>query len=116
MEKEIICVICPSSCRITVKGRGKEIESVEGYTCNRGKEYAVNEFIAPVRTLATTMKASGYVSPVIAVRSDRPVPKELQFECMKVIREQEVTAPFEMGRVVIRNILGTGANIILTNC
>ena len=38
MKKEIICVVCPSSCHITVEGEGEDIRKVEGYTCNRGKE------------------------------------------------------------------------------
>lgn len=116
MEKEIICVVCPSSCRITVTGDGKTIGNIEGYTCNRGKEYAKNEYLAPVKTLSTTMKAEGYVSPVIAVRSNRPVPKDMQFDCMEVIRKETARAPFEMGKIVVENILGTGADIILANC
>lgn len=116
MEKEIICVVCPSSCHVTVKGEGKTVESVTGYTCSRGKEYAINEFAAPVRMLSTTVKAIGYVSPVIAVRSDKPIPKELQFACMDVIRSTKVEPPFEVGCIVISNILDTGANIILANC
>lgn len=116
MEREIICVVCPSSCHIKVTGEGKEITDITGYGCKRGIEYATNEFIAPVRTLTTTMKAVGYVSPIIAVRSDKPIPKEKQFECMEVIRKAEAEAPFEVGKVVIENILGTGANIILANC
>ena len=116
MKKEIICVVCPSSCHITVEGEGEDIRKVEGYTGNRGKEYAASEFAKPVRMLSTTVKASGYVSPVIAVRSNRPIPKELQFACMDVIRNTEVKAPFKVGRVVIENILDTGADIILANC
>lgn len=116
MEKEIICVVCPSSCHITVTGEGKNITDIHGFSCRRGKEYAENEFVAPIRTLATTMKAEGYVSPIIPVRSNKGIPKEKIFDCMEVIRNTKVEAPFEMGRVVIKNILDTGVDIILANC
>ncbi len=115
-EKEIICVICPSSCHITVKGNGKEIREIEGYTCKRGEEYARNEYIAPVRTLTSTVKARGYSCPIISVRSDRPIPKEKIFAAMDIIRKTEVEAPFYVGKVVVENILETGANIVLSNC
>lgn len=114
-EKEIICVICPSSCRITVKGDGKNISAITGYTCSRGKEYAQNEYIAPKRTLTTTVKAEGYTCPIIAVRSDKPMPKEKMFDAMEEIRKVTAKPPFAVGKVVIENILDTGVNIVLAN-
>lgn len=116
IEKEIICVICPSSCHIKVTGEGNHVESVSGYTCNRGKEYATTEFVAPKRTLTTTVRAKGYVTPVIPVRTDKPVPKESMMECMDILNGIVVEAPFEVGRVVVENILDSGANVVLCNC
>ena len=69
IEKNIICVICPSSCKVCVKGDGQNVESITGYNCERGREYAQQEYTDPKRTLTTTMKAEGYTCPVIAVRS-----------------------------------------------
>jgi len=114
-EKEIICVICPSSCHVKVKGEDGKIVSMEGYTCKRGKEYAEKEFTAPVRILTSTVKAVGYTCPVIAVRSREPIPKGMMMEAMEEIRKVEVKAPFTIGRVVIENILGTGTDIVLSN-
>lgn len=114
-EKEIICVVCPSSCHIKVSAEDGDIKEITGFTCKRGKEYARNEYLAPVRTLATTAKAKGYVSPVISVRTDKPVPKEKIMDCVEEIRKIEVTEPFYVGKVVIEDILGTGSNIILSN-
>jgi len=62
------------------------------------------------------MQAEGYVSPIISVRSSRPMPKEKQAACMEVIRKEIVKPPFDMNRVVIENILETGVDIVLTNC
>jgi len=115
-EREIICVICPSSCHVKVKGEKGKIESIEGYTCKRGKEYAEEEFIAPKRILTSTVKAVGYTCPVIAVRSEKPIPKELLLPAMDEIRKVEAKPPFVIGKPVIENILGTGVNIVLSNC
>ena len=51
MRKEIICTVCPIGCHILAEGTKEEITSIEGYTCNRGKEYGTREFLHPVRIL-----------------------------------------------------------------
>lgn len=116
IEKDIICVVCPSSCRIHVCGDASKVTEMTGYTCKRGMEYAKDEFLAPKRTLATLVKANGYTAPVIPVRSSGAVPKELIFECMDEIKKAYADPPFYMGKVVIENILGTGVDIVLSNC
>ena len=114
-EKEITCIICPSSCRIAVKGTETDIESIKGHSCERGIEYATTEFLAPKRNLTATVKAIGYKAPIVSVRTSKPIPKDMQMECMEIIKNIEVEAPFEIGRVVYQNILGTESDIILTN-
>lgn len=115
IEKEIVCVICPSSCRITVKGDGRNVTEVTGYTCKRGLEYAANEYATPVRTLTTTVKAEGYTCPVINVRSNKAMPKEKVFDAMEEIRKVVATPPFYVGKPVVENILDTGVDIVLAN-
>ncbi|MCQ2449441.1 MAG: DUF1667 domain-containing protein [Clostridia bacterium] len=112
MKKEIICTVCPTGCTITVEGEGSNISSIEGFTCPRGKQYAENEFIAPVRILTSTAKISGTKCPLIAVRSKTPVPKDKLFDCMEEIRKLNLTAPVKTGDVLIANVCGTGVDIV----
>lgn len=114
-EKTITCTICPSSCCIIVKGTEDSIESIEGYICRRGAEYAEAEYLHPERNLTAIVKAKDYKTPVVSVRTSKPVPKDKQMECMHILRELEVEPPYEIGRVILENILGTGSDIILTN-
>jgi len=51
MKKEIICTICPNSCRIEVEYEGFKILSIDGAKCKKGEEYVKNEIINPVRVL-----------------------------------------------------------------
>ena len=44
MKKEIICTVCPIGCHILAEGTKEEITSIEGYTCNRGKEYGEDPY------------------------------------------------------------------------
>ena len=112
---EFSCIVCPSSCRVKVTADGDRILAIEGNACKRGEEYATNEYLAPVRTITSTVRAIGYKTEVIAVRTDKPVPKDRIFQCMEEIRKVTVEAPFDIGRVVIENILGTGCNVVLSN-
>ncbi|MGI6402858.1 MAG: DUF1667 domain-containing protein [Oscillospiraceae bacterium] len=113
-EKNIICTICPIGCHITVRGEDQVVHSIEGNQCLRGEEYARNEFIQPMRILTTTVKVEGGDTPLLPVRSDRPVPLEKLMECMEVIKEVSVSKPVNRYQVIIPNILGTEANIVAT--
>ncbi len=114
MKKEIICTVCPMGCRITVEGEGEKILSLTGNTCKRGEEYASAEFCHPVRILTTTMKTDSEKTPLVPVRSEKPLPKEKIMDCMAVIRNQEAKIPVHMYDILVENICGTGINIVST--
>ena len=112
MTRELTCIVCPKGCTLRVELEGKEVISVSGHTCRRGEEYAKAECIAPMRTLTTTAPlAEGGVIPV---KTDRAVPKELLFSCMQEVNALRVPSGLPLGSVVLENILGTGANVVLT--
>ena len=113
--RNIICVVCPRGCEGTVTADENGIREIKGFTCARGEVYAEKEFTAPERTLTSTVRAEGYKSPVISVRSAKPIPKEKLIEAMAVFKDVTVTAPFTMGRVIVPDILGTGVDIVLSN-
>lgn len=114
MKKEIICTVCPRGCRITVEGEGDTILSVEGYACKRGLEYGSAEFAHPVRILTTTVKMAGVDNDLLPVRSTAPIPKEKIIDCMDVIRSVEAALPVSRYDVIVRDICGTGVDIVAT--
>jgi len=77
-------------------------------------EYGWNESTNPVRMLTTTIQIDGGKLPVVPVKSNKPLPKDLLFECMNVIRKVQLKAPVRAGEVVIKNILNTGVDIVTT--
>jgi len=115
-KQEIICVTCPTGCRITVLADKEEIKEITGFECKRGEAYAINEYLHPKRILTSTVKAIGYVAPVISVRTSTPIPKDKLFDCMREIRKIVVSEPFYDGKVIVENFLDTGADLILSNC
>lgn len=114
MEKEITCIICPIGCIIRVCGEGEAIASIEGHTCKRGETYARAEFRHPERILTSTAKVEGAKVPLVPLRSNKPLPKEKQMDCMKEIAALSLRAPIKRYDLLIANILGTGVDIVAT--
>ena len=114
MKKEIICTICPMGCHITVEGENDTVTSITGNTCKRGEQYASTEFAHPVRILTSTIKTDCEKHPLVAVRSEKPVPKEKMMECMDEIRKCRAVTPIHVYDVLIENVCGTGINIVAT--
>ena len=112
VKRELTCIVCPMGCRLTVSLDGGKVCEVIGNTCPRGKQYAIDECIHPMRTVTSTARASD--GGMIAVKTDRAIPKELMFDCMREINRVTVVLPARIGDIVIENLLGTGANVIVT--
>ena len=108
----LTCIGCPLGCAVTVTLNGGEIEEITGYTCKRGLEYARTEVLAPVRTVTSTVRVRGGKSPVVAVKTAKPIPKDMISKCMDIIYGLEIKAPVAIGDIVCDNILGLGADIV----
>lgn len=109
---KVICTICPKGCNINVETANGQIGGISGYGCKRGMAYASAECINSVRTLTTTVRVNGGVHPVLPVKSQKPVPKEILLKCVNEINKFTLDAPVKIGDIVIPDILGTGISII----
>lgn len=115
-ERKLICVACPRGCPVTVTiDDNGEITSVTGNTCPRGDTYARAEVTHPERSLTSTVRVTGGKAYVVPVKSSTAIPKELLFDAMKEINKASLPAPVHIGDIAIKNLLGTGADIIATN-
>jgi CxxC motif-containing protein len=113
-KKHFVCVVCPIGCGIDVVHDGSKIISMEGNKCEKSEEFVSQELIEPMRILTTTVRIQESMWPVIPVRTDKPVPKRLFPRIMRQLRRTKLQAPVNMLDVVVRDVLGTGANIIAT--
>ncbi|MBE6577310.1 MAG: DUF1667 domain-containing protein [Ruminococcaceae bacterium] len=112
MIRELTCIVCPKGCQLKVELDGKKVLSVEGATCKRGVAYAEAECTAPMRTITSTAVIVG--GGVVPVKTDKAIPKELVFDCMKQINAARVSPDAKLGDIVIENVLGTDANVVTT--
>ena len=113
-KKHFVCVVCPVGCEIDVVHDGGKIISMEGNKCEKSEEFVTQELIEPMRILTTTVRIEGSRYPVIPVRTDKSVPKRLFPRIMRQLRRIKLRAPVNMLDVVVRDITGTGANVIAT--
>ena len=108
----LICITCPKGCHLTVDEENDY--AVTGNSCPRGAEYARNELLHPVRMITSTVRVQGAAIPRLPVKTDKPLPKELMFDCMELINALNVQAPVKVGQVLAADILGTDVNIVAT--
>lgn len=111
-QKKLTCIVCPMGCSLTVTLDHGKVQSVSGNTCPRGAKYGEEECTHPTRTLTTTMKVEG--RDMVSVKSASPLPKEHIFEYVKIINGMLLKAPVHIGDVVLKDIGGTGVDIIAT--
>lgn len=110
--RKITCIVCPMGCQLNITFDGDKIDTISGNRCKRGIAYAQEECIAPRRMLTTTVKVTGGLHPLVPVKTERPVPKQLILQCMEEIRRLRVSAPVKVGDILLENVCGTGVNVV----
>jgi CxxC motif-containing protein len=109
---KMICITCPVGCPLTVTHKGKTLIKVEGHQCKRGLDYAKTEFTNPRRVVTSTVKVYGGTHPLVPVYTAAPVPKQLVFDLLNALRRVQLKAPVRMGQVVLKDVLGTGVDVL----
>jgi CxxC motif-containing protein len=113
MEEKIkmLCITCPKGCSLEVTKEGETIVDIKS-GCKRGHEYAQRELIDPRRMVASTIKVTNGVHPLLPVYTSSPFPKSEIATLMAALRQMKVSAPITMGTVIAENILASGVDIL----
>ena len=114
MKRTFTCIVCPNGCEIEAQYEGAQVLAVSGNLCAKGETYAIQELVAPCRTIATSVRVEGGALPLASVRLTNAVPKERIFDVMREINRHTLTAPVRIGDVVVADILGLGSDVIVT--
>lgn len=110
--KELICITCPRGCHLQVDEDNDY--KVSGNRCPRGAAYGKKECTHPTRVITSTVKINRGTQARVSCKTTQDVPKELMFKIMASLNDIEISAPCHRGDVVLPNVCGTGADIILT--
>ncbi len=108
---ETVCIRCPIGCHLTVKEVGGEVV-VSGNNCPRGAEYGRQEFTCPMRTVTTVFNRKN--GGTLAVRTSTDVEKDKYFEVLSAIKSAPEPATPHFGDILIKNVCGTGADVVIT--
>jgi CxxC motif-containing protein len=114
MRREYTCIICPIGCDMTAEIEDNEMVSLVGNKCAKGRVYVQQELTNPIRTIATSVLVKGGELPVASVRLSKPVPKASLFKVMAEAKKVILLAPVRIGQVALKDIAGTGADLIVT--
>ena len=110
--KELVCIVCPRGCRLKVDEENGY--AVTGNSCPKGAEYGKKELTAPTRVITSTVKISGAMIARCPVKTDRAIPKAMIFDAMKLLDGVELRSPVKTGDIALADVLGTGANFVVT--
>ncbi|SHE68632.1 DUF1667 domain-containing protein [Alkalibacter saccharofermentans] len=111
--KKYTCVVCPKGCSLLVEKTKDEI-IVTGQKCPRGVVYGKTEMTDPRRVITSTVAVAGGKEPITSVKTTAGVPKAQIFDVMSTINSVHLKSPCKRGDVIIKNINGTGADLVVT--
>ena len=109
---ELICIVCPKGCHLTVD-EAHNFE-VSGYGCPRGKEYGHKELTNPTRTLTSIVRIDGAIHPCCPVKTSGDIPKGIIPQAMELLKDVRLQAPVHTGDTVVPYILGPGVRCSAT--
>jgi CxxC motif-containing protein len=107
---ELLCIVCPMGCQLTVNKAEDGSYRVSGATCKRGTEYGAREAVAPRRMLTTTL-ATAWRQP-LPVRSAAPIDRSLMLSIQKRLAGLTIDRPVAKGDIVVADIDGQGTSLI----
>jgi len=113
-KKEIVCIVCPKSCRIKVEYEGSKIVNIEGASCKKGEEYAKNEILNPVRVFTGSVRVEEGNFINVSVKTPQPVPKKFLGDLGESTHKLKVKAPVKIGDKIAENVLGQAIDLVAT--
>lgn len=106
---KLTCINCPMGCEITVH-KTKDGYTFSGNNCARGEAFAKEEIIAPKRVVTALVHTD---KGVTSVKTNKPIDKKLVFKVLGEIDKVHLKSA-KIGQVVIKNVLNTGADVVVT--
>jgi len=113
-KKHFTCVTCPVGCEVDVEVQDSSILSMKGNRCDKVKEFVIQELKEPMRVLTTTVRIKGAKYAMLPVRTDKLIPKRLFTQAVAELASIDLQAPVHMSDVIVKDVAGSGANIIAT--
>lgn len=112
--RELTCIGCPMGCQLKAKIENGKVVEVTGNTCKRGQIYAEKECTNPTRIVTSSVMVEGGEIDMVSVKTEKDIPKQKIFECVKELKGIKVKAPVKIGDIIIEDVAKTGVNVVAT--
>lgn len=110
---QYLCIGCPLGCRLEVdEDTAGDIVEIRGFSCRKGKTFAEREHTDPRRMITTTVGVEGGLWARLPVHATDEMPKDQMWDVIEVLRSVSVSAPVQMGDVVVSGILGSEVDVV----
>lgn len=96
-------------CQLTAT-KTKDGIKITGNNCIRGEQFGKEELTAPKRIVTALVRTD---KGVTSVKTSKPIDKKLIFDVMSEIDKVHLKSA-KIGDIVIKNVLNTGADIVVT--
>ncbi|MBR3231777.1 MAG: DUF1667 domain-containing protein [Lachnospiraceae bacterium] len=113
----LTCIGCPLGCQLEVMmDANGDIQLITGNTCPRGEKYARKEVTSPTRIVTSSVRVYGSRNGerMVSVKTASDVPKGKIMEVIRDLAGVSVPCPVRIGDVLLRDIAGTGVDMIAT--
>lgn len=110
--KHLTCIECPMGCALEAGVEDGRAVYVKGNSCPRGKMYAENEVVCPMRVITSSVRAAD--GRMIPVKTSAPVKKSEMLEVMKKINAVHPEGRVRLGDVLAAGI-ADGADLVATD-
>ena len=115
MKKEYTCIVCPNGCAIEAEySDGGDDIIFRGALCRRGEAYVRQELTDPRRTISSSALVKGGEKDLVSLRLTSPIPLAMIDDAMEEIKKLRIEAPVSSGDILIKDLLGTGSDVIAT--
>ena len=113
-KKHLTCIGCPMGCPLELTIVDGEIREITGNECQRGEDYARQEYTNPSRMVSTTVTCVSGLWPRLPVKTAEAVPKNKVLAVVQALHTLEIEAPVQIGDVILDNVAATGIAVIAT--
>ena len=105
MEKrELVCIGCPIGCVLCAEISDEGNVRITENSCKIGEDYGIKECTNPTRIVTSTVEVIGRKVVMLPVKTERDIPKNKIEECMKALKGIKLTAPINMGDIILKNV------------
>ncbi len=111
MKKDMICIVCPVGCHVSIDTESME---VTGNRCPRGDKYAKKEITNPTRVVTSTVRINSKHQRRVSVKTTDAIPKGKIFDLMDMLDDVSLEVPVSIGDTIFTNVFDSGEDVVVT--